>query len=264
MTPAPVSSETILPVTGIRAGDVPAAMVVVGDPDRAERASRLLANGRVLGRNREYHSSAGTYRGTAVGVISHGVGGPGAAACFEELCRAGVTRMVRAGTAGGMQAHVTDGDLVVATGAVRNDGHSSGIVPLQYPAMADRHLTASLLSRAPGAHEGIVLTSAVFYPHDVIGSDLQLWHRAGVVAVEMEVAALFVVASLHGVAAGAILAIDGNPLADNDTDMSGYDPHRPVVGDAVDRAVTAALDSLVPDVEDDLPRSNQAHGPDRR
>ena len=93
--------------------------------------------------------------------------------------------------------------------------------------------------------EGIVLTSDLFYPHAVLGSDLERWPRAGVVAVEMEVAALFVTASLHGAAAGAILAVDGNPLATADDDMSGYDPHRAVVTDAVDRMVKIALAALV-------------------
>lgn len=233
--------DAFLPIISVRAGDVPPAMVVVGDPDRAEKAARMLDGPRPLGRNREYVSFAGTYRGAPVGVISHGVGGPGAAACFEELCRSGVRRIVRAGTAGGIQEWVTDGDLVVANAAVRLDGHSQGIVPEPYPAVADRPLTNALVKSAGGAHEGIVLTSSVFYPHDVLGSDLRLWQRAGVVAVEMETATLFVVASLHGVAAGAVLAIDGNPLAEEDAEMTGYDPHRRVVRAAVERALVAAL-----------------------
>ena len=59
-----------------------------------------------------------------------------------------------------------------------------------------------------------MLTSDLFYPHEVLGSDLEMWQRTGVVAVEMEVAALLVTAALHGAAAGAILAVDGNPLAE--------------------------------------------------
>lgn len=241
-----MEAEDFLPIIAVRAGDVPEAMVVVGDPARAEGAAQLLDDVRPLGNNREFVSFVGRYRGTEVGVISHGVGAPGAATCFEELCRAGVRRMVRAGTAGGLQPDVRDGDLVVATGAVRDDGFTAGIVPETYPALADRRLTAALVEAAgDSVHEGIVLTSAVFYPHDVLGSHLGRWQRAGVVAVEMEAAALLVVASLHGVAAGVILAVDGNPLAEDDTDMTGYDPHRDIVRSAVDRALGAALDALV-------------------
>jgi uridine phosphorylase len=90
--------------------------------------------------------------------------------------------------------------------------------------------------------EGVVLTSDLFYPHPVLGGDLELWQRAGAVAVEMECAALFVTASLHGVEAGAILAVDGNPLLSRDDDMSGYDPHRSIVDDAVEAMIGVALD----------------------
>lgn len=245
----PVGPDELLPIIAVRAGDLPEAMVVVGDPDRAEKALALLDDPTPLGRNREYVSYAGTYEGSRIGVISHGVGAAGAAVCFEELCRAGVRVMVRAGTAGGIQARVTDGDLVVATAAVRAEGYTAGVVPDPYPAVADRHLTSLLVEAAGTVHEGIVLTSAVFYPHAVLGSDLELWQRAGVVAVEMETAALFVVASLHGAAAGAVLAIDGNPLTANDADMAGYDPHRDVVQAAVDRALRAAMTALARSVD---------------
>ncbi len=244
MTAHRVDPDTVLPIIGVRAGDLPAAMVVVGDPSRAEEASTLLEGARVLGNNREYRSYAGTRRGVEMGVISHGVGAAGAAVCFEDLCRAGVTRIVRAGTAGGMQSHVTAGTVVVATAAVRDDGYSQGVVPVQYPAVADRHLTSALVEATPDAVEGVVLTSSVFYPHDVLGSDLAQWQRAGVVAVEMEAAALFVVAALHGVAAGVVLAIDGNPIADEDEDMAGYDPNRRVVRAAVARVLESAFDCL--------------------
>ncbi|MFP3915779.1 MAG: nucleoside phosphorylase [Actinomycetota bacterium] len=236
--------DTSLPIIGVDAGELPEAMVVVGDPARAEKAAALLDDARPLARNREFVSFAGTYRGARVGVISHGVGASGAATCFEELCRGGVNRIVRSGTAGGMQPRVTDGDLAVATAAVRADGYTPGVVPEAYPAVPDRALTTRLVEAAGEAHEGIVLTSAVFYPHDIVGSDLALWQRAGVVAVEMEAAALFVVASLHGVAAGAVFAIDGNPLAEEDAGMSGYDPDREVVHRAVDRALRAAFTAL--------------------
>lgn len=234
----------VLPIIAVDPADLPEAMVVVGDPERARQASGLLDDARPIGANREYVSYAGSYQGTPVGVISHGVGAPGAAACFEELFRGGVKSVVRAGTAGGMQPHVTDGDLVVAIGAVRADGYTTGVVPEVFPAVADQALSGRLADAAGEVHAGIVLTSAVFYPHAVLGSDLALWQKTGVVAVEMEAAALFVTASLHGAAAAAILAIDGNPLADDDPEMAGYDPHRRVVHQAVDRALHAAFNAL--------------------
>jgi len=56
---------------------------------------------------------------------------------------------------------------------------------------------------------------------------------------------LFVIASLHRKKSGAILAIDGNPLAKNDEEMSAYNPYRSVVKETVDIALKIALDALI-------------------
>ncbi|HCN23928.1 MAG TPA: hypothetical protein DIS65_00980 [Candidatus Marinimicrobia bacterium] len=56
---------------------------------------------------------------------------------------------------------------------------------------------------------------------------------------------LLVIASLHGIKSGAILAIDGNPLAKNDEEMSEYNPYRSVVKETVDIALKIALDALI-------------------
>ncbi len=247
--PVRANPDDVMPILGIRAGDVPERVLVVGDPSRAARVAQVLDDAEELAYNREYVTFGGTHNGERVGVVSHGVGAAGATVCFEELCRAGAKRLIRAGTAGGMQSHVTDGTLVVATGAVRDEGVTQRLVPLGFPATADHDVVTSLRRAAADTTasvvEGVVLTSALFYPHPVLGSDLEQWQQAGVVAVEMECAALFVTAALHGVAAGAILAVDGNPLADDDADMSGYDPHREIVIEAVDTMIRIALDALV-------------------
>lgn len=249
MPPTKVPADSKLPILGFRAGDLPARVLVVGDPNRAEKAAQRFNGVRELGRTREYAPFAGTHRDTEVAVVSHGVGSAGAAVCFEELFRAGAERVIRAGTAGGLQPNVLDGHLVIATAAVRTDGFSQQVVPIEYPAVADTELVDYLSAAGRGStlevHQGIVLTLASFYPHAVLGSSLKLWQEAGVVAVEMEVAALFVLASLHGSRAGAILAIDGNPLVERDDSMEGYNPNRPVVHDAVEQMITVALDALV-------------------
>lgn len=245
----PVDPDALLPLLRLRAGDVPRRMLVVGDPARAELVARRLDGGKEVTRNREYALFAGRHRDFDLGVISHGVGSSGAAVCFEELCRAGAEWIIRAGTAGGMQPDVLDGALVIARAAVRDEGLTNHLVPPAFPAVADVDVVVALRGAAAAVArdvvEGIVLSSDLFYPHAVLGSELPMWQRAGVVAVEMECAALFVTAALHGVAAGAILTVDGNPLAAGDDDMSGYDPRREVVTSAVEEMIGIALDALV-------------------
>jgi uridine phosphorylase len=152
---------------------------------------------------------------------------------------------------------VLDGSLVVVTGAVRDEGVTSKLVPAGFPALATVDVVVALraASAAAGApvFEGVVLTSDLFYPHDVLGGDLPLWQRAGAVAVEMECAALFVTAALNGVQSGAILTVDGNPLAARDDDMSGYDPHRSIVADAIDVMLGVALDVVALPSDEPVP-----------
>lgn len=237
-----------LPVLNVEASQIPERMLVVGDPDRALRVAARFEDRVEIGRFREYLTLVGTHRGVDVGVVSHGVGAAGAAVCFDELFQAGVRRVIRAGSCGGMQDHVLDGHLVIVTGAVRNEGLTSQLVPDGYPAMSSPDVVTALRLAArdeEDIHEGITLTNAVFYTHDILGSNLPLWQKAGVTAVEMECAALFVMAGLQGREAGAILAVDGNPLVERDEEMTGYNPHREVVRDAVGRMIGIALDALV-------------------
>jgi uridine phosphorylase len=237
-----------MPVLRFRPDELPDSVIVVGEQDRADWIAESLDDAEEIGRYREYVTHRGTYKGVPIAVASHGVGAAGAAICFEELCRAGAKRILRVGTAGGMQKDVLDGHLVIASGAVRDDGVTQRIVPLEYPAVPSQLITRSLSTALRDVdatvHEGIVVTSALFYPHEVLGNSWEKWHRAGVVAVEMECAALFVIASQYRIHAGAILAIDGNPLVEEDADMSQYDPHRSLVKDAVETAFSVALKSL--------------------
>jgi len=236
---------TTFPITGLPTSGAPQRVLVVGDPARAEAVAGRLDSSDLVTSNREYHSYRGGWLGTDVMVVSHGVGSAGAGVCFTEIIRSGATHLVRAGTCGGLQSSVSDGDLVVAVGAVRDDGFTHGLVAATYPAVADPAITSALTQAAPQSHQGVVLTSDVFYPSEVLGSSLPTWQRARCIAVEMECAALFVTSSLAGVRAGAILAVDGNPLADDDESMEGYNPDRTIVRDAVSTMIDAALTALV-------------------
>ena len=156
--------------------------------------------------------------------------------------------MIRAGTCGAMRAGIQDGDLVIGTGAIREDGTSDKLVPIQYPAIADRHLVAALAASAASHdhrnHEGIILTQGQFY-QGILPSTLELWLKAdaGVCAVEMELATLLVIASLHGVQAGGIFTSDGNLT--EEADPTAYDPHRNVVEEGVRAMLKITLEALV-------------------
>lgn len=238
-----------LPITGLRVGSVPPAALVCGDPERATRIAAFLDGAALLSERREYRIYHGAFEGLPVAVCSHGVGAPGAAVAFEELIAAGARRIIRIGTCGGLQPDIVSGDLVVATAAVDKTGYGRLTVPDGYPAVADVYLTHALLAAAASQEQpvrrGIVLSSDSFYqgvdtPHQ---TPYPLLSAAGVVAVEMECAALFIVGSLRGVQTAAILAVDGNVLARRET-MESYAPHRAVVQSAVEAGIGLALRAL--------------------
>jgi uridine phosphorylase len=198
-----------------------------------------------IAKNREFHSYRGLYKGVPVGVVSTGIGAPGAAICIEESIRAGARVLLRVGTAGSLQDDVRDGDLVVAIGAVRGEGTSSQLLPVEYPAVADPELVSALWQAgdAQGVrlHRGVVVTSDAFY-QGVLDLKFGLLSQAGALCVEMECAALFCVALLRGVQAGAILAIDGDARR---ASAGAYDPHREVVSRAISQEIDCALEAIL-------------------
>jgi uridine phosphorylase len=232
----------------VRPEEVARRVLVVGDPGRAEQAAGRLDGARQVAANREYATWTGEFGGRPVTIVSHGIGAAGAGICFEELARAGVKTIIRAGTCGALRDDISDGDLVIATGAVRDDGLSPRLVPLSYPAVSDPRVVGALMAAAEaagvGCHRGVVLTSDLFYPSAALGGiEWTVWQQSRVVAVEMELAALLVIAALHGIAAGGILTVDGNPTLAA-SDMSEYDPHRQTVVDGKARMLEVALDAL--------------------
>jgi uridine phosphorylase len=239
--------DFLLPVMKVHSNDLARRALVVGDPQRAEDASRLLAEARLVGSNREYVTYFGKVAGEPLVVCSHGVGAAGASVCFTELLDGGVEVIVRAGTCGALKEEIDDGSLIVGTAAIREDGTSDQLIPLAYPAFADAGVVQALEKAASAQgkfYSGVVLTQAHLYP-GLQPSTVDLWCKAGAVAIEMEYAALLVIASLRGARAGGIFTSDGN-LVRKQAALSSenYDPHREVVKQGVQRMLQAALEAL--------------------
>ncbi|PKM73600.1 MAG: uridine phosphorylase [Firmicutes bacterium HGW-Firmicutes-16] len=241
-----MSEKTIFPCIHVGEGDIAPRVITCGDPARAELISQRLQNPVCLAKNREYWTFSGTYKGTPVTITSHGVGAGGAAIAFESLWRAGAKVIIRVGTCGGMQDGIDAGSIVIPTASCREEGVTEKMIPLSYPAVCDGDVVSALSAAARGrnikANKGIVLTQALFYP-GLLESRVKLYAKAGVVAMDNEVAALLVVSSLHGVKAGAILAADAKAF-----ELVGVDDYKPdqsAVSQAVEDEIDIALDAIV-------------------
>ncbi|HEY2495047.1 MAG TPA: nucleoside phosphorylase [Paenibacillus sp.] len=235
----------LMSILQVDSEEIPPYAIVCGDPKRAETISQRLQGARELAFSREYRTFVGEYEGVKLAVVSHGVGCPGAAVCFEELIRAGVNTLIRVGTAGSYSEDHPAGSLVVSTAAVRADGLTRQLVPEGFPAVGDSQVVSALYEAATleagVTAKGITVTLDAFFagveeiPH-------RKYKQAGAIAVEMEIAALYVVSTLRGARAGAILAIDG--YADAEL-AEVYDPHTDAVAHAVEREIEAALRAIV-------------------
>lgn len=240
-------TQDLLPITRIPRTGLPAHAVVVGDPARAAVVAALLDGAEEVSYHREYRVFSGSWKGVPVVVASHGVGAPGAILLFQELADAGVRVFLRFGTAGAMRPGIGDGDLVIAEAAVRDDGVTHQLLPPEYPAVAAPEAVFALqrAARESGAphHRGVVWTRAAFQPGLL---PLFSYDGAGLAAIEMELSALLVTASLRGLVAGGVLVVDGvnaDELVDEEA-TGGYDPHRAVVAAGVERGAVVSLEAL--------------------
>lgn len=192
--------------------------ILPGDPGRVLKIARYMDNYEFLGFNREYNSYLGTLNGEKILIISTGMGGPSTAICVEELAQIGITHLIRIGTCGGMQLNVEAGDIVIATGAIRQEGTSKEYLPVEYPAVADFDLTLALRSAAQHlnfkTHLGVVQCKDSYYgqhnPERMPTSNELLnkwdaWIKGGALASEMETASLYITSSVLRLHASAVL-----------------------------------------------------------
>lgn len=198
-------------------GDVGKYCILPGDPGRCKSIAELFDNARFVTQNREYTVYTGTLLGEPVSVCSTGIGGPSAAIAMEELVKIGVHTFIRVGTCGGMSLDVKSGDMVIATGAVRMEGTSREYAPIEFPAVPDFSAMCALVQAAQQMHlpyhTGVVQCKDAFYGQHApetmpVGEMLcykwEAWKRLGVLASEMESAALFTVAAARGVRCGSV------------------------------------------------------------
>ncbi|MDR1540517.1 MAG: nucleoside phosphorylase [Clostridiales bacterium] len=202
-------------------GDIGRYVLLPGDPFRTDLIASFLEDAKLVAHNREHKTWTGTLNGTRVSVASTGMGGPSAAIAVEELIHCGADAFIRIGTAGRVCEASRDESLdgVIVTGSVRDEGATLHYIPVEYPAIASRQIVAALSASAAKLNlnfaEGIAHSKDSFYGQhdpDSMPSSARLmerweaWKRAGVMCSEMETAALFIVSSIRGCRAGAVMS----------------------------------------------------------
>lgn len=183
-------------------------VIVCGEPDRANRIADLIDNAKLLAENREYRLFNGQYKGKPVTICSTGIGAPSMIIAIEELKQCGATHVVRVGSAGAMQTQIQLGDLIIAEGAVRDEGGSKAYIKAAYPAYASfcllKELECFLANQSAPYHLGVVRSHDSFYT-DEEQKISHYWNKKGVLGADMETSALLTVGRLRGLEVASIL-----------------------------------------------------------
>lgn len=209
----------------LREGDIDGPVLLPGDPDRTEIIAELWDDAEELASHREYRTLAGKYEGEPVAVTSTGIGSPSAAIAVEELARIGADTFIRVGSCGAIQPGIDIGDLIITTGAVRQEGTSDEYVREDYPASAHGEVVTALVTAAERLdheyHLGVTCSTDSFYAGQsragfdgfrAAGAEarIEALREAGVLNFEMEASTILTLASLYGLRAGAVCTVYAN------------------------------------------------------
>lgn len=235
-------------------GDVGRYCLLPGDPGRCEMIAAYFDDPVHVTANREFNIWTGTLLGEKVSVCSTGIGGPSAVIAMEELHNIGADTFVRVGTCGGIQLDVKSGDVVVATGAVRMEGTSREYAPIEFPAVAHYEVLTALVEAAKAQgrrwHAGVVQCKDSFYgqhsPERMpvsyeLRNKWEAWKRLGVLASEMESAALFTCAAALDVRCGSAFHVIWN----QERNAAGLDQEESHDTDAAIRVGIEAVKLLI-------------------
>lgn len=205
-------------------GDFAKTVLMPGDPLRAKFiADTFLENARLVNNVRGIQGYTGVYRDTPVSVMASGMGMPSIGIySYELFSMYGVDNIIRIGSAGAISGNLKLRDVIAAQGACTNSNfaHQYGL-PGPFAPIADFTLleTAVAAAREMGVEMpvGNVLSSDTFY--DASASTMK-WAEMGVLAVEMEAAALYMNAAKLGKRALAICSISDSLVTGEELDAA--------------------------------------------
>jgi uridine phosphorylase len=229
----------------VESGDLTDIALVPGDPGRVDRIAAKCSNVETVAENREYKIVNAEYEGRPLTLCSTGIGAPSAAIAAEELEAVGVETLIRVGTCGALQSGIDIGDMVIATGAAKDEGTTKRYESETLPAVAHHEVLSELIAvsndRGESVHVGSIATDDAFYAET--DAYVSKWEQANIKAVEMEAAALFTLARRKGIRAGAICTVDGNLVEGTQKGETEDDELPDKAKNNVERAIEIALDT---------------------
>lgn len=193
-------------------GDIAETILLPGDPLRAKHIAETMLDEPVLYNEvRNMFGYTGTYKGKRVSVQGTGMGMPSISIYVHELINVyGVKNLIRVGSCGAFQPELKLRDVIIAMSASTNSGiNNNRFKGMDYAPTASFDLLKraydSAQAKGINVHVGSILSSDVFY--DDNPEAWKHWASYGLLAVEMEAAALYTLAAKFGVNALALLTV---------------------------------------------------------
>lgn len=210
------------PHNSAQKGDFAKTVLMPGDPLRAKYiAENFLENPLLVNNVRGIQGYTGTYKNTPVSVMASGMGMPSIGIySYELFSEYDVENIIRVGSAGGYSEKVKVRDVILAQSACYDTNFASQYqLPGTFSAAADYTLLENAVTvareKSDRVHIGAILSSDVFYNDNP--SVVASWQKMGVLAVEMEAAALYMTAARLGKRALAILTVSDHLVTKEET-----------------------------------------------
>ncbi|MDM5200930.1 nucleoside phosphorylase [Fictibacillus enclensis] len=228
----PVMDEGLQYHIRCKEGDIAKYVLLPGDPDRVDMIAEEWNEPRKIANYREHRTFSGKTGEVDISACSTGAGGGSTASAFEELAALGGETFIRVGTTAALQEHISPGDLIISSGAVRHDGTSQFYVDDRYPASAHYEVTAALVEAAEQLghtyHVGVSCSTASWYcgqgrtgfkgyEQSFFKDKVSDLNKAGVLNFEMEAATIFTLAGLYNLKAGSVCTVVANRIKDEFT-----------------------------------------------
>ncbi len=229
-------------------GEVSTVALLPGDPFRVPLIAEFLTDVMDVAHNREHRTMTGMYKGKKITATSTGMGCPSTAIAVEELARVGVSSFIRVGSSAAVQPQVKPGDLLVSEGSLRNDGTTAAYAHPGYPAVPDLRITIELdrVAREIAARDKTFsVYSGISVSDDAFYAETPAWisqlNALGILNIEMEASAMYVVARLRGLRAGMICSCSSNLVGG----ASLYDDVHDALKNGWMRSIEVALETAV-------------------
>jgi purine-nucleoside phosphorylase len=222
-------------------------VLLSGDPDRTSKIAIKLEGAKEISNNRGLRICSGSYEGTKVTAATSGVGCPSAAIVTEELASAGAKTIIRIGTCGGLLKEMQPGDLIIPNAAFCGDG-TTREYGLSGNVEANTKVAAALVKAAKKL--GVRYFVGTNRTHDAFYEPTENFVKLagkGFVSSEMECSAVFAIAKIRNIRAGAVLVVN-TPEPPEEVAANPEMVYKLVdadkVSQGVDNAIKVALEAI--------------------